>query len=121
MLIKKKTDNGGRRDWLLQRISAKIMALYFVVIYSVWLVTPGKGYAFWHAFLMNVPMQLFSLLTVLALVVHGWIGAWVISTDYLPILWLRRLFMAAVAVILAIYMIWMILIVLQYGWAVVIF
>ncbi|MDP2226353.1 MAG: succinate dehydrogenase, hydrophobic membrane anchor protein [Moraxellaceae bacterium] len=72
----------GLSDWVVQRVSAYILAVYFVVIVGFLLCNRGVGYAEWHAFMTCTAMRIFSLLALLALAAHAWIGLWTIFTDY---------------------------------------
>ena len=58
----------GVADWLAQRVSAYILAAYFVVIVGYLLCNPGLEYAQWKGFMSCTAMQIFSLLALLALV-----------------------------------------------------
>ncbi len=58
-------------------------------------------------------MKVFSLMALLSIVIHAWIGLWSVSTDYLTVRMLgakanaiRILFQAAYAVVLFAYLVW---------------
>src|SRR5690606_5245431 len=72
----------GSRDWFLQRVSAVILAVYTVVILGWILCNSGFSYEQWYGFMMTSPMKILSLLSVLSLVAHAWIGMWQVFTDY---------------------------------------
>lgn len=72
----------GVRDWYLQRVSAVILAVYTVVIFGWILCHSGFNYDQWYGFMMATPMKILSLLSILSLVVHAWIGMWQVFTDY---------------------------------------
>ncbi len=72
----------GLSDWLVQRVSAYILGLYFVVVLGYVVCNSPLGYAQWHAFMTCNVMRIFSLLAVLALAAHAWIGMWTVFTDY---------------------------------------
>ena len=72
----------GLSDWILQRVSAVVLALYFVFLVG-WLLTHGGAtYAQWHELMTATPMRIFSLLALLSLAAHCWIGLWTVVTDY---------------------------------------
>ena len=73
----------GLSDWLIQRVSAVILLLYIVCHSAIILSTPEMSYAQWRDLFAGTTMRIFSLLTLLALCAHAWIGMWTISTDYL--------------------------------------
>ncbi len=75
----------GSRDWAVQRISAIVLALYTVVVLG-WIAThSGFGYEQWYGFMMTLPMRLFSLLAVVSLAGHAWVGLWTVLTDYVTV------------------------------------
>jgi succinate dehydrogenase / fumarate reductase membrane anchor subunit len=72
----------GLSDWLVQRVSAVILAVYFVVVLGFILSHHGLSYADWHDFMTTIAMRVFNLLALLSLVGHAWIGIWTVLTDY---------------------------------------
>ena len=73
----------GLYDWMAQRVSAVVLAAYFLFLIGYLVAHPGLGYAEWHALLSHTAMRIFSLLALVALIVHAWVGMWTITTDYL--------------------------------------
>ena len=101
----------GLSDWLVQRFSAVILAAYMLCILGSLLLTPDMDYAHWKALFDSNLMRIFSLITLLALCAHGWIGMWTVSTDYLTELqfgaratFIRLLFQAGCALLTAVYL-----------------
>ena len=73
----------GLYDWMAQRVSAVVLAAYFLFLIGYMVVNPGIGYAEWHGLFSHTAMRIFSLLALVALIVHAWVGMWTITTDYL--------------------------------------
>ena len=73
----------GLSDWLIQRVSAIIMAIYTVFIVAYLLFNPGLDYATWSGLFAQTWMRIFSLLAFISLAAHAWIGLWTVTTDYL--------------------------------------
>ena len=73
----------GTRDWMVQRISAVILAVYSVVLLGFFLTHGNVDFYEWSRFMTSLPMRLFSLLAVLALAGHAWVGMWTVFTDYI--------------------------------------
>ena len=73
----------GLKDWLLQRISAVVILVYSVCLMGFWLGHANANYVVWKDFLGSVPMRFLSLFMLLSLLVHAWIGLWIVSTDYI--------------------------------------
>ncbi len=72
----------GLSDFIIQRVSAVILALYTLVVIGFLLMTPELDYGTWVEFHAGTVMRLFSTLAVLALAAHAWIGMWTVGTDY---------------------------------------
>jgi len=71
----------GLYDWLMQRVTAVILLAYFVVVGFVLL--GGVDYASWKELYSQTWMRVFSLLALLSLAIHAWVGLWAVVTDYL--------------------------------------
>ncbi|WP_245640023.1 succinate dehydrogenase, hydrophobic membrane anchor protein [Moraxella oblonga] len=95
----------GSRDWVLQRISAVVLALYAVVM-VVFFLFNNVDYETWHGFMMSLPMKLFSLVAILSLVFHAWVGMWTVFTDYVKSAGLRIALQGAVIVAILAYLFW---------------
>lgn len=72
----------GLSDWLVQRVSAYILGAYFLFIIGYLLCPAHSGYQDWHAFMLCPCVRIFSLLAILALAAHAWVGMWTVFTDY---------------------------------------
>ncbi|PCD00139.1 succinate dehydrogenase, hydrophobic membrane anchor protein [Halopseudomonas pelagia] len=73
----------GLYDWMAQRVSAVLLAAYVLFLLGYLIFNPGLTYADWQGLFSQNWMRIFSLLTLVALSVHSWVGMWTISTDYL--------------------------------------
>lgn len=96
----------GLRDWLLQRVSAVIIAAYTIFMVIYFLMHPALQYGQWQFLFANTAMRVFSLLTLLALLAHAWIGMWTISTDYMKSTAVRLSFQIIMILTLFICVIW---------------
>ena len=68
---------------MIQRISAVLLALYSVGIISFLITHPNLDFESWNALHETQSVRVFSLLTLLGLCAHMWIGMWTVITDYL--------------------------------------
>lgn len=73
----------GLYDWLMQRASALVLVAYTLFITAYILLTPDLTYDQWQALFGQLWMRIFTLLTLLSIVIHAWIGLWSVLTDYL--------------------------------------
>lgn len=73
----------GLYDWVVQRLSAVFLLLYILFLLYVFMTTPDMQYQDWQALFASNSVRIFSLVALLSLISHAWIGMWTISTDYL--------------------------------------
>lgn len=95
----------GARDWVLQRISAVVLALYSVVMVGFFLFN-RVDYATWYAFMTSLPMKLFSILAIISLVAHAWVGMWTVLTDYVKSSGVRLLLQSLIILAIVVYLFW---------------
>ena len=96
----------GLSDWFLQRVSAVILAAYSIFMVVYLLLNPDIDFTQWQALFDNTGMRIFSLMALLCLGAHCWIGLWSISTDYLKHFALRFAFQMVVGLLMFIYTVW---------------
>lgn len=72
----------GLRDWLVQRVSAVVLASYVVFLAIYIGMHSGMSYDTWHTLYAHIAMKVASLVVLLSLLLHSWIGIWTIFTDY---------------------------------------
>ncbi|MGQ3050430.1 MAG: succinate dehydrogenase, hydrophobic membrane anchor protein [Roseateles sp.] len=72
----------GLRDWLAQRITAVLMAVFTVVLLAQVLMPGELGYDRWAAIFSQQWMKLLTLVTILSLAYHAWVGMRDIWMDY---------------------------------------
>lgn len=103
----------GLYDWLIQRITAVVLAVYFVALLGYLIINPDLNYQQWQELFSATWMRIASLMALMALCAHAWIGMWTISTDYLTSDMLggkatlvRFFFQAACVVLMFIYLVW---------------
>jgi len=101
----------GLSDWLMQRVSAVILLAY--VLFVAWILACGVDYIAWKELFSQTWMRIFSMLALVSLAVHAWVGLWSVFTDYLternlgPIGNLLRLVAEVVCgIILFTYVVW---------------
>src|SRR5208283_2076235 len=72
----------GLRDWMMQRVTALVMATYALFITGWVLLHPNVGYDTWTGLFANNVVRSFSLLFLLAVYCHAWVGMRDIVMDY---------------------------------------
>lgn len=98
----------GLGDWLVQRISAVVMALYTLLWLAIAVYRGGVDYALWQALFANGLFRVATLLFWLALLWHAWVGMRDVWMDYLRPVALRLTVEALTAVVLLGYAGWLV-------------
>ena len=74
----------GLRDWLAQRVTGLLMALFTVVVLAQVLFTKGAmGYDKWAGIFSTQWMKALTFCVIIALLYHAWIGMREIFMDYI--------------------------------------
>ena len=71
----------GLSDWLLQRVTGIVLLTWFGCVGAT--IAGGVDYLEWRAMFDSTAMKIFTLLAILSLAAHAWIGMWTIGSDYL--------------------------------------
>lgn len=72
----------GLRDWVIQRVSAILMAIYTICLAFYIVSKPELTFAEWSSLFAHGWMKVATILFVLSLLFHAWVGMWTILTDY---------------------------------------
>lgn len=73
----------GLRDWLAQRVTAIVMTVYTVLLVVEVLSGPKIDYSSWRMLFAPQWMKLATLLFLVSLYVHAWVGVRNIFMDYI--------------------------------------
>jgi len=79
----------GLRDWLAQRITAVLMALFTVALMVQFLMPGELGYDHWAAIFAPQWMKLLTFVTIVSLAYHAWVGMRDIWMDYVQAVGVR--------------------------------
>jgi len=96
----------GLRGWLVQRVSAMVMVAYAIFAGGWALLNTPAGYQAWKAMFSGNAVRLFTLLALLALFSHAWIGVRDIVMDYVKPAGARLAIHVVVVLALILYGIW---------------
>jgi succinate dehydrogenase / fumarate reductase membrane anchor subunit len=88
----------GLRDWLAQRVTAVVLALYALFLLAFFAWPQPLSYARWAGLYASQPMKLFSFVAFAALLYHVWVGMRDIWMDYIKPVGLRLVLQAATIV-----------------------
>lgn len=82
----------GLRDWLSQRVTAALMALFTLVVLAQVIFTSGPiGYDQWAGIFASQWMKVLTFAVIVALLWHVWVGVRDIWMDYIKPLGVRLL------------------------------
>ena len=98
----------GLKDWLAQRITALVMAVYVIVFVGILLACTPHSYEDWRALFVHQPMRIATLVFFLSLFWHAWIGMRDILMDYIKPTGVRLGLEVAVVLVLVGYAVWVV-------------
>ena len=88
----------GLRDWLSQRITGVVMALFTVAV-IVQILLPGEiGYDKWAGMFARQWMKVLTFTVIVSLLIHAWVGMRDIWMDYVKAMGWRHTLQAATIV-----------------------
>ncbi len=88
----------GLRDWLAQRMTSIVMALFTLAL-IVQILMPGEtGYDKWAAMFSRQWMKVLTFTVVVSLLIHAWVGMRDIWMDYVKSVGMRLTLQAATIV-----------------------
>jgi len=98
----------GLRDWLSQRVTAALMALFTIAL-LVQVAWPGRrlGYDLWAGIFAAQWMKVLTFTVIVSLAWHAWVGVRDIWMDYVSSVGLRLVLQVATIVWLVGNMGWM--------------
>src|SRR5436190_15117512 len=96
----------GLRDWLAQRITAVIMAVYSIIAVCVLIPSRPITYAVWRDLFAQGWMRVATLLFMVSLAWHAWVGVRDILMDYVQPAGLRLSLQVGTLLVIASYVGW---------------
>jgi succinate dehydrogenase / fumarate reductase membrane anchor subunit len=74
----------GLRDWLAQRVTGVLMALFTLIVLAQVIFTKGAiGYAKWAGIFSAQWMKTLTFVVIISLLYHAWVGLREILMDYI--------------------------------------
>lgn len=98
--------NRGLRDWLIQRVTALIIGIYFLIIVGFIIFHPQLQFDEWQMLFSYNAMRIFSFLVLFSVILHAWIGMWTVFTDYIKSCYFRLFLQVLVAILFFACLIW---------------
>ena len=88
----------GLRDWLAQRVTALLMALFTLLVLAQLLLPGELGYDRWAGIFAAQWMKVLTFVVILSLTYHAWVGVRDILMDYVKPVGMRLLIQVATIV-----------------------
>jgi len=79
----------GLRDWMSQRATAVLMAIFTIVLLVQVLMPGPMGYDKWAGIFAPQWMKFLTFVVIISLAWHAWVGVRDIWMDYIKPVWLR--------------------------------
>lgn len=99
-------NNRGFHEWIVQRVSAVLIGVYTAFLLVYFLTHYPLHYFTWHTLFSYFEMKITTILVIVAILWHAWIGLWTVLTDYVKNKILRFMLEIAVILLLLGYLIW---------------
>ncbi|HYC36544.1 MAG TPA: succinate dehydrogenase, hydrophobic membrane anchor protein [Usitatibacter sp.] len=96
----------GLRDWLLQRVTAVVIAGYTLFVLGCFLAGRPESYQDLRNIFADGFIGIFTMLFLAALLYHAWVGMRDILMDYVKPAGIRLVLQTGVALLLIVYLIW---------------
>ena len=99
--------NSALKDWLVQRVTAVIITAY--ILCWLWLgctLVEELSYDVWVELFSMPWLRYFSVLFLLSLIAHAWVGMWTVYTDYIKGAILRLVVQVVTIVAMLSFVIW---------------
>lgn len=96
----------GLYDWMIQRVTAVVLLTYTVFMIGYLLINGDMDYNQWSGLFDSFAMRIYSLLALLSLAAHAWIGLWSVTTDYIKPTGTRFLVQSGCGLLTFIYVVW---------------
>lgn len=95
----------GVYDWMVQRVSAYVLALYTIFLLG-FVLTTDMSYDVWSGLFGHTWFRIFSLMALVAMGAHAWVGLWTVTTDYIKATAPRFMVQAACGAVMFVYVVW---------------
>ena len=96
----------GFYDWLIQRVSAVLIAAYAIFLMAYIACHSPIDYATWRALFNCAWMKICTIVVLLAIIWHAWIGLWTVMTDYVKKRVVRLTLEVLICLLMLFYLLW---------------
>ncbi|MHA7840904.1 MAG: succinate dehydrogenase, hydrophobic membrane anchor protein [Gammaproteobacteria bacterium] len=98
--------NNGVRDWYWQRLSALVIASYSLFLMGYIAICGPLTFSKWHVLFNHPIMRIATIIVLMNLIIHAWVGVWTIFTDYVKCATLQLCLQSIMILALLSYFFW---------------
>lgn len=96
----------GFYEWIIQRVSAVLIGIYAVFLLSYFFMHQPLTYVTWQQLFSCTAMKIATIVVLVAILWHAWIGLWTVFTDYVTCGYVRLLLEILLILALVSYFVW---------------
>ena len=96
----------GLGAWLMQRLTAIVMVGYTLFLGAILVASPPASHAEWKALFSDAIVRVATLLFVVALLYHAWVGVRDVLMDYVKPVGARLALQSVLGFVLFAYLAW---------------
>ena len=96
----------GVHDFILVRATAIVLTLYIIYMVGFFATTGEISWEVWPGFFSSAFTKVFTLLALVSILIHAWIGMWQVLTDYVKPLAVRLILQLLIVVALVAYVLY---------------
>ena len=96
----------GVHDFILVRATAIVLTLYILYMVGFFALSGELTFEAWTGFFSTAFTKVFTLLALLSILIHAWIGMWQVLTDYVKPVAIRLGLQLVIVVALLVYVIY---------------
>lgn len=101
-------DRRGLHDWIAQRVTALIVLVYALVLMAYLFFCPALNYDAVTKIFNHLVMKMATVVALLSILWHAWIGLWTVLTDYVKPKCIRLALEVAIILLLLVYIVWLV-------------
>ena len=90
----------GFKDWIVQRATAVFLTGYFLYLFVFMVTHPHMQFEQWHGLFAATCFKIATVVALVSILLHSWIGIWTVTTDYIKCSCLRGSIQLAVVLFL---------------------
>ncbi|EUL43157.1 succinate dehydrogenase hydrophobic membrane anchor subunit [Klebsiella aerogenes UCI 48] len=96
----------GVHDFILVRATAIVLTLYIIYMVGFFATSGEISWENWTGFFSSAFTKVFTLLALVSILIHAWIGMWQVLTDYVKPLAVRLVLQLIIVVALVAYVLY---------------